>query len=154
MPYNQVRFFAYPPLPVGRLAAAMKELLETSAAEKPRSPRFSLTERLPDNTRHSRHGLGVSDLESVCNLETQDLILLFTARNGEEISILLWGIGEFLGVSLTCGTPPTLHDLFAQLQTTLGLTEVKLRGYAACLSRSRAGSRTVRPWQLRERLSL
>jgi hypothetical protein len=46
----------------------------------------------------------------------------------------------------------TLHSYHFYVEE--GLPRTQVRRYAACLSRSRAGSPTVRPWQLRWRLSL
>jgi hypothetical protein len=123
--YTQTRYFAYPSFPAGRLAQAMRELLE------PYSPtlcsvRVTLSETLPDNGTQTRRGLAVSALEPICDFRKKEMSTFVTAATGEEIALILRGIGDFLLAGITCEHPSTANTIFARLQTMLSLTEVHL----------------------------
>jgi hypothetical protein len=57
---------------------------------------------------------------------------------------------EYAVLTATADRTPT--DTVSELLAEIRSKVIPIRGYAISLSRSRAGSRTVRPWQLRWRL--
>jgi hypothetical protein len=105
----------------GLLAKTLVDIFSEFGDQTPPSF-FQLSEKLPDGATSTRH-LTWTDLETICDLSTRSVQVMFKDKSGGMIYIVMDGYGSRLDVHISCENAMQLREIYSRLVSSLGLKE-------------------------------